>query len=234
MITIIYPSRGRPDQAIKTITHWVDNIGIPDTEFEFVLSLDTDDIEQWNYPRSFSILNFTVFRFANRSAIDAINNPAKWYATHRKLPGDFLILISDDFECPKDWGKHLLQLSGMADWILKTEDGIQPWLVTLPIMDWKYFGRFGYVYNPEYRHGWSDTEMTCVGELTGRLFKSNLFFKHNHYTVGGIKDAISERADQWFEQGRLVFQERINKNFDLYPDQIKGKMTDNIYSRMKR
>lgn len=235
MITIIHPSRGRPEQALKTAMMWIDRIGLQDTEFEYILSLDSDDPEQWEYPRHLPILNFTVFRQPNKNAIEAINFAAKWYSDHRKLPEDFLIVISDDFECPAGWGASLIALrSAGDDWIMKTVDGIQPWVITLPIMSWGYFNRFGYVYHPSYNHAWSDTEMTCVAELTGRLIFRDIEFKHNHYTVGGVKDAISERADAHFEQGRKVFQERINKNFDLTPEQIVGTMTPNVYTRMKQ
>jgi len=231
VITIIHPSRGRPEQAFKTAMMWIDRIGLPDTEFEYILSLDSDDMELWNYPRHLPILNFTVFRQPNKSAIEAINFAAKWYSDHRKLPEDFLIVISDDFECPEGWGLKLIaHRSAGDDWIMKTQDGIQDWLITLPIMSWKYFNRFGYVYHPSYLHAWSDSEMTCVAELTGRLIFRTIAFKHNHYTVGGLKDAISERADAHFEQGRKNFEDRAFKFFDLTEEQMTGKMSPNIYS----
>lgn len=238
MITIIHPSRGRPEMAKQTALQWIAKIGLLDDQFEYILSIDNDDPLRWRYSTKFPCTNFTIFRSDNRNAIDAINIPARFYSAYRGLEEnskDFLIVISDDFDCPYDWGKLLIEDTiGISDWILKTQDGIQSWIVTLPIMDWTYYRRFNYVYHPDYFHGWSDTEMTCVGELTGRLITSETFFKHNHYSVGGVKDDTSIRADSFFEDGKIIFQRRINKNFDLPKEWIIRKLPDNVYSRMKQ
>lgn len=233
MVTIIHPSRGRPQQAFETGKTWIEKSGIEETEIEYILSLDTDDHELWNYSRKFPTLNYSVFIHPNRSAIDAINVVAQWYVKHRGKPGDFLVVISDDFECKEGWANVIqVIMSGETDWILKTVDGIQDWVIVLPIMDWTYFKRFGYVYHPDYPHAWSDTEMTCVAELTGRKVIAAMIFKHNHYEVGGIKDTISERADSHFEEGKKIFINRLSRKFDLPASEIVGTMTENYYTRL--
>jgi len=239
MVTIIYPSRGRPQQAKETAEKWISRIGLQQDQFELILSLDNDDLELWNYPIHMPCVNYTIFRGDNRSAIDAINTPARFYSAYRNEPNDFLIVISDDFDCPENWGLDLdvfstSQIIFGSKWILKTQDGIQPWVITLPIMSWDYFRLFNYIYHPDYLHDWCDTEMTCVAELLGLKTEGSLKFPHNHYSITSkVKDATAERADSHFEQGRKVFQERINRNFDLPADQIVGTMTPNFYTRMK-
>jgi len=224
LVSIIHPSRSRPDQAFETAEQWISKAGC---DVEYILSLDIDDPKKTKYlTHTHSGLKRFITRFHdNRSAIDAINGGAC------EAHGNIFIVISDDFECPEDWGKYILDFVGeRRDWIIKTQDGIQDWVITLPIMDRDYYNRFLYIYNPQYLHGFCDTEMTCVAELTGRKLVCDIPFKHNHYTVGGIKDEVSERADAHFEQGRQVFLERKSRNFYL-PD-TPGKMTDNIYTKM--
>jgi len=233
MVTVIHPSRGRPQLALETGRKWIANSGVPETEIEYILSLDGDDPELWNYSNKFPTLNFSTFIHPNRSAIDAINVVAQWYSKYRGEPGDFLIVISDDFECPEGWAKSLqIIMDGKIDWILKTDDGIQDWVITLPIMDWVYFNRFGYVYHPSYKHAWCDTEMTLVAELVNRNTVSPMKFKHNHYSDGGVKDKIYERSDAWFEEGRNNFLQRGKTLFGLSTDDIKGTMTPSVYSEM--
>jgi len=241
MITIIHPSRSRPKIAYETALKWIERIGLPETEFEYILSLDNDDPELWNYKNHFPCLNFTIFRGDNRSAIDAINFPAKFYSAYRgqeENSKDFLIVISDDFDCNENWGCQLkVEVDKIYhnDWLIKTFDGIQPWIITLPIMDWAYYRRFNYIYCPEYKHAFCDTEMTLVGELTGKLLiHPFLSFEHKHYSVGGLlKDDLYERNDKTFEEGKKIFIERRNRNFYLKPEEIIKDWPNNVYTRMQ-
>lgn len=225
MISILHPSRSRPEKAFKTARKWLDNAGC---DIEYILSLDSDEKYMADYVRMFN--NRQTIN-PNRSAIDAINNAAK-VAT-----GNILIVLSDDFDCCPLWGKQILDATqGKSDWILKTLDGIQKWIITMPIMDRAYYNRFGYIYFPDYLHMFCDTELSCVADLTGRKIEANIQFVHNHYSVGkAIKDAVSEKADRTWAQGEKLFLERYKKNFGLidppgkiespeYLNWIKGKL----------
>lgn len=147
----------------------------------------------------------------NRSAIDAINNAAKI------VDGDIIMVVSDDTDCFINWDVQLVGiLYDKTDFILKTQDGIQPWIITMPIMDRAYYNRFGYIYYPGYKHLFCDTELTCVADITGRKLTSNLLFPHNHYSIGkSVKDEISVRADATNAEGEKLFIERYKRNFDL-------------------
>ena len=70
-----------------------------------------------------------------------------------------------------------------------------------------------------------DTEMTCVADLLDRKIVSQLFFKHNHYSVGGIqKDATSNRADATWNEGEMKFLDRWHANFGI--EHPSGKIQD--------
>lgn len=237
MISILHPSRGRPKQAYETATKWLANAGC---DVEYVLSLDADDTSKYHdhFPPIFEGLYlpfhakdksediFTNIQInKNRSAIDAINQAAKIST------GNILIQIADDFDCPPLWGKQIIDATqGKTDWIMKTPDGIQDWIITLPIMDRAYYNRFGYVYYWDYLHMFCDTEMTCVADLTGRKITADIPFVHNHYSVGkSPKDAINDKADATWNQGERLFLERYKRNFDLPLKDLQGRITNQGY-----
>lgn len=226
MISLIHPSRSRPDMAFKTMQNWLDKADKP-FNIEYLLMLDNDDEMLLGYEAIANALidvNYfngiactpTINLSDNKSAIEAINVGAVM------CKGDLLIVVSDDFDAPQSWDTALLTaLEGKSDFIVKTKDGIQPTLITLPIMDRVYYERFGYVYHPSYKHMFSDQEMTAVAEMTGKVIKSPIMFKHLHYTVGGMeKDKINMRNDSTWHQGETLFDERLKNNFGLSPEEI--------------
>lgn len=211
MISLIHPSRGRSGRAFDAAQNWIKKAG---REIEYILSLDRDDIVRYINPFGITTIN------ENRSAVDAINKAAQLST------GEILVVMSDDFDCPDDWANKIIhEANGRKDWIMKTQDGTQGWIITLPIMDRVYYNRFGYIYYSSYRHMFCDTEMTAVADLLQRKITSPLVFKHNHYSVSGEeRDSVSIRADKTWEQGERLFRDRYAKNFGLVNP--PGRITD--------
>lgn len=218
--SILHPTRGRPQKSFETIKKWlrahVSCNGFP----EVIVSVDMDD------PCLNAYINLHGKRVIvnhNRSAVDAINNAAK------VCTGDIIIVVSDDTDCPDGWNDLLENAIGdRNDFIAKTPDGIQKWIITMPIMDRAYYNRFGYIYHPDYLHMFCDTELTCVADLTGRKIELDISFPHNHYSIGkSVKDAVSDRADKTWSQGESIFIERYKRNFDLV--NTPGKITNIEY-----
>lgn len=238
MISIICPSRKRLDRNFETCKQWVERSGVDKMEIDLNISVDSDDPTLDDYKHMYSQVFYGVYsRFennynlvpprlvinSNRSAVDAINNAAN------VCEGDIIIVVSDDFEAPENWASKLLeQTKGKTDWIAKTHDGIQKWIITLPIMDRAYYNRFGYIYHPDYLHMFCDTEITCVADLTGRKINLDIPFTHNHYSTGrSVKDEVSIKADATWNQGESLFLERAKRNFDLVNP--TGKITSHEY-----
>jgi hypothetical protein len=117
------------------------------------------------------------------------------------------VVISDDFEPIPNWDDVIVEATqDRTDWILKTQDGTQPWIITLPIMDRAYYERHGYIYPPQYTHMFCDTHLTHQADIDGRKQSCSLLFKHNHYSVGGIaKDATSIKADSTWNKGEATY-----------------------------
>lgn len=208
--SLIHPTRNRPKMAYDTFCEWVEKADDLNN-FEYILSVDLDDVSLIDYGKWQAPDNFFVLANTNKTAIEAIN----FAAFHAK--NEVFIVLSDDFSCPEHWDTLLLnELEGKSDFIVKTRDGLQPTLITLPILDRQYYNRFGYVYNSEYVHMWSDTEMTVVGHMLGRVIEVDIMFEHLHYTTGkSKKDEINARNDASWRQGEKLFTERLKINFGV-------------------
>lgn len=226
LISLIHPSRGRPEKSIETVKLWIQHAS---SYIQVVPSIDDDDPKLEDYKYYFQGNSYLTIS-KNRSVVDAINNAAKIAS------GDILIVVSDDTECFENWDDYLMiAIAGRKDFILKTQDGIQPWIITMPVMDRTYYNRFGYIYYPSYQHMFCDTELTMVADLTGRKITSDLLFPHRQYSVTGEKpDEVNKRADSTWNQGEKLFLERLKTNFGLKPEEIKGRVTDQSYINWAR
>ncbi len=221
MITLIHPSRSRPELALNAAVQWTTNAGC---NVEHILTVDADDPRLSEYKACFGEF---IMVSENRSAIDAINNAAK------VAKGDIIVVMSDDFICFPDWGKAIEEFTkDKVDWILKTQDGIQNWIITLPIMDMAYYARFGYIYHPDYQHAFCDTEMSCVADLTGRRLTSPMMFQHLNKVGTKIMDDVQVKNDATFASGMKIFIERSNSMFGVSFEDRVGKLPDNVYTRM--
>lgn len=221
IISLIHPSRSRPDQAHKTYQNWMEKAANPQ-DIEYIMSVDITDPDLAHYYGKFETDQILVSD--NKSAIDAINIAAK------KATGNLFIVVSDDFTCPMHWDAKLLEaLEGKEDYIVKTDDGLQPWMITLPIMDRKYYGRFGYIYYPGFEHMFCDSDMTTLADLLGRKIKLPIKFLHLHYSqaYGQPKDAINIKNDATWKQGEDLYLQRLRDNFGL--KEIPGKYDFDIH-----
>lgn len=212
------PSRGRPEKWLGTFKKW--DTRSPYNEY-YILSLDQDDPTLDKYldiaPNFFSLVDTAdhckIIVNKNRSAVDAINRAAEQIQFC-----DILMVVSDDSESSVSWPDkiHQAKPKHSNDWILKVQDGIQPWIITMPIMGRDYYNRFGYIYHPDYLHMFCDTELTCVADITGKKIVSTALFPHKHYSVTKTQpDAIAKRNDATWAQGEKLFLERYKRNFDL-------------------
>lgn len=178
---------------------------------EYIVSIDESDLHK----ESYNSMEGIILINDNKTAIEAINYAAS------KCTGDLIVVLSDDFLCPYHWDDALLkEVEGKYDFVLKTKDGLQPWILTLPIVDRIFYERYGYVYHPGYSHLFCDTDLASVATITDKLIYSDITFLHNHYTTGKTKkDAINEKNDRTWNQGEQLYLERLMRYFDIPEDQ---------------
>lgn len=210
--SLLHPSRSRPQKSIDTTSKWIQRASC---DVELIVSIDDNDPHRADYLSRYSHNNpfhTKVISNPNRSAVDAINNAA------REAKGDILIVVSDDSDCPNKWDELLsFAIGDKKDFVLKVFDGVQDWIVTMPIVDREYYNRFGYVYYPEYSHMFCDTEFTHVAHILKKVITRNdIEFKHLHYSVTKEgKDNISSRADNTWNEGKSLYLKRFNESFGL-------------------
>jgi hypothetical protein len=214
-ISLIHASYGRPVLAMMTAWKWAENTS-GKHQIEYLLSIDQADNS--DYPDS---VNWKQDYIKSK----VINNAASL------CTGDIIVVMSDDFECPNNWDDLIVQATkGKSDWILKTQDGTQPWIITLPIMDRTYYNRFGYVYYSSYTHMFCDTELSAVADLLGKRITSDLLFQHKHYSIknGIAKDKTSIKADATWNQGEALFMKRAVNNFGIESPMQCQELKDTI------
>lgn len=203
MITIVHPSRGRAEIAFKTYNRWKQQAFNP---FEYYVSIEKDQLDY--YGQYFDTENIIVSE--NNTAIEAINNAVK------KIDHfDILIIISDDFLPPYKWDISVeMAVDGKSDFVLKTFDGLQRWIVTLPIMDKNYYDRFGYVYDPIFSHLFSDTQLTHIADLNKKLIiRNDITFKHNQ-----IYDNNKKITNRTWDEGKMVYLNNCKNKFGIKED----------------
>jgi hypothetical protein len=202
VISLIHPSRGRPEKSFNNMVKWVNAMSSTEN-VEVLISIDRDDPcrdEYWARYKVFVDVTDvlpTPIDWYHESSVEAINDAAS--CAHNNI----LIVVSDDTDCFDDWDIAIKkEVEGKTDWILKTQDGIQPWIITMPVMDRKYFDRTGYIYHPSFDHMFCDTYMSCVADINGRRITSQLVFPHNN---DSIKDDLRKRTDATWKQGEETF-----------------------------
>lgn len=227
-IEIIHPTRSRKEQALKTASKWLFNADRPDL-IQYTFSVDLDDVDTWGSTIKMmpnAILNnyvkdLHVIKNDNKSAIQAINFAASYIYMKSNADDNYLLLVvSDDTDCKQGWDTALtIMCYNRIDFVAKVDDGLQPTLVTMPIMDRVYYERYGYIYFGEYSHLFCDQELTAVAIMTGKYIKLPLLFPHLHYSAGlSQKDELNIRNDRTWYQGETLFNERLKTNFGIeYP-----------------
>jgi glycosyltransferase involved in cell wall biosynthesis len=196
-----------------------------DHPFEYLIAIDDDDPERIAYEASFNNLPLPHARLLvgqSRNCVQAINLAAA------ASTGDVLVVVSDDFELPPHWDTLILEATeGKREWLLKTWDGQEPWIATLPTMDRTLYERLGYIYHPAYVHMFADTHLSSLCDYLGvTLYRLDIHIPHWHYsTAKNPKDALNVRADSTFAHGMQIYLDHHRNNYGLSSDDIKGGIT---------
>jgi hypothetical protein len=197
--TIIHPSYGRPIQSRNVLDHWMQRAK---GKHEYLVALNSDD----------TMLNRYIIPVGAReitrpfsSSVEAINTAAEM------ATGDIMVIVSDDQFCPNLWDELILkEVAGQSDFVVKTYDGLQKSLITMPIFDRVYYNRDRYVYFPGYKHLFCDTEFTDKAYMRRRVIVRNkLVFPHRQYSImGTVPDNTALRNESTYAHGKALYQSR--------------------------
>lgn len=220
-ISIIHPSRGRYNEALKCAKEWIGNADNPQ-DIEYIFSCDFDDSQREAYRdifNNFPEAKFThkVYFASNNNVVQAMNTGAV-YST-----GSILVCVSDDFGCFQGWDTWLLaNVDATQEVAVKVNDTISKMdnlILTIPILTRKLYLRIGHVYEPDTTGIFSDNILAERCQKMGVLrCYGDVVMKHFHWVNGHKKrDDINNRHDNpagWKLGEQILNRERKN-NFGI-------------------
>lgn len=219
-VTLIHPSRGRPEKALATATKWIRSAGV---DVEHILSLDESEPTNGHgsvpgaskYITLFNghLPEYRVTVNPNSAVVEAANHAAKIST------GDILIYLSDDFDCPDNWGPPLLnEFREDRPLLVKVDDCLQGFhvpVLTIPIMNRQLYNKLGYFWYPGYKSMFVDEDLYWTAKKHNALkLAPHLKYPHNHVSTGKAPDDETYRrtAAHW-DQGKALFAQRKAAGF---------------------
>jgi hypothetical protein len=214
-LRIKFPTRGRSEKFFNVLDKYINYLHDKEN-YEIIVSCDIDD-EDMNTTENINKLkeykNLKYFFGNNKSKIEAIN---------ANMEGDFdiMLLASDDMIPQIEGYDEIIRMNMKlhypdTDGVLWFFDGYRKDLNTLCILGKKYYDRFGYIYNREYRSFWCDNEFTIVANILNKQTYFDLcIIKHNHPDIFGREYDETYKKNNLFGDD-MVFKKRQFNNFDL-------------------
>ena len=222
------PTRSRPRQVMATLAQYVKLANHPELLGVAISCDDTDTTMSRNlvHEELHSILGKTawhqIFTSPNQTKIQACNanmDDIKW-------EWDIVVLVSDDM-LPQIQGyddvlrNHMMAMFPDTDGILWCNDGTQKEkLNTLSILGRKMYDHFGYIYQPQYKSLFCDTEFTdlCRGELKDKCFYiPYCIIRHEHPGTGFAEkmDGLYEKNQKYWNEDMYTYIRRKTYTVDI-------------------
>lgn len=220
-ILVKIPCRERPQKLLKRIVEYQSLAD--DKTIQYLVSLDLND-SSCTSPYMLGrlqALGCKVFIGQSRNKVDACNRDIG-----NAEPWDILVLASDDMECVEKGWDTILKYEMVfsfpdTDGVLWHWDGdpnTKGRLNTMCIVGFKYYNRFGYLYENSYKSLFCDNEFTEVSQMLKKVFYSDsVLFKHVHFsnTRGLMKDALMNRTQSYYTVDRLNYELRKKQNYGI-------------------
>jgi hypothetical protein len=239
------PTRSRPQQVVATLTKYIQFANHPE-QLGVAISCDTNDssmtrnLVQEEIHRVLSPCAWKrIFFSDNHSKIEACNANM----SEIDYEWDIVVLVSDDM-IPQVKGyddvirNTMINKFPNTDGILWFNDGAQGTnLNTLSIYGRKMYEHLGYIYAPEYKSLFCDTELSdlCRTTLKDKTeYVSQVLIRHEHPGTGfaGKMDALYEFNQRFWSADLQVYIKRKAYPYDwsvLIPT-IQGR--EDSYARL--
>jgi len=223
MISLIHPSRGRPEKSFKNSQEWIEKAGC---EVELIIALDDSDPKKESYYTLYSKY-FAISKYSSIGLLQSFYPNSKHItmiiqqgnnvvqATNiasKRATGNILCYFSDDFSAPDKWGQLILkEFEGITEpCLIKVDDLLQKFdvpVLTIPIMNRALYERLGYFFHPDFKSMFCDEHLYWVAKKLGALkLCPNLKFPHEHVSIGKAEnDETYRRSAANWEQGKAMF-----------------------------
>ena len=219
-LLIKFPTRNRKTKFLTTLRKYY-NFLSKKNDVTFLITMDEDDIEMNNdfVKEILNTYNNLIYFYGNsKTKVEAINKDIE------KIEDWDIVLLASDDMIPTVKGYDDIIINEMknnfpdTDGVLWFNDGYQGnKLNTLSILGKKYYERFGYIYNPEYKSVWSDNEFMLVANILGKQkYFDNVIIKHEHPDWGfGNRDQIHQENMKNESSDKDIFIKNKSTNFGL-------------------
>lgn len=217
-LIIKFPTRNRPEKFKEVFELYETKLSGMHNVL-FVVTMDYDDpsmnnakMIEWLNRRSVPTKYFYGY---SKSKIEAVN------ANLEGLNADVLLLASDDMWPEYENYDELIDQKFKEffkdyDGAIKFNDGLrQDDLMTLCVMGWPLYKKFGYIYNPEYTSLFCDTEQTLVLHAVKKIaFCKEILCTHRWSPK---LDELHERNESMdmYKKDLAVFERRKAHNFNI-------------------
>lgn len=226
-ILVQWPTRNRPERFFKALRRYQELRKTDTVHFHIVIDEDDREMrkkENQDILRMWGNLSFEIIEPSGK--IGAINHGVTDFAKHY----DIIVLASDDM-IPQvaGWDKRIIEDMSTyfpdLDGVLWYNDGSEAGhrLNTLCILGTKYYRRFGYIYNPEYKALWCDNEFMEVADILGKQkYLEDVIIRHEHPAWGfGRNDEMNNRDNSLYRQDEQTYIRRKGNGFGIDPALIE-------------
>lgn len=216
-LLIKFPTRGRQQKAVETLNRYI-NMASDIKNIKIIVSIDDDD----------SSLNESIFKLHECVTVIRGHSLGKIGAINRDIPDpstfDIILLASDDMIPTTKGYDDIIRIKMNqhfpdTDGVLFFNDGYAGFrLNTLVICGSKYYQRFGYIYNPEYKSLWCDNEFMDVANRLGRqIYFDEVIIKHEHPANNRsiISDSIYKTNNRFDTEDKKTYERRKFTQYDV-------------------
>jgi hypothetical protein len=213
-ISVIHPTRGRPEQAARVRKEWLNNAADA-SRIEYIFAFSEDDKETGD------LLHRFRYTLSPAGKLEQVGGTLveNYNAGTRASTGQIILTIQDDLHCPLHWDKQIeAALAGRIDQPAalqirdgyRTDDLLITFCVTRPTLD--LFGFDGGIVCPEYRGVFCDNDYTRLVDKLGILVGSDITFRHEHPffnpAVPTDDTYAIENSDEGYRFGNEVYRRR--------------------------
>ncbi len=222
IILFKFPSRGRPEKFFIALDSIVNNI-VCDFAYHISCTLDEDDKAMNNdeVRQTLSTYkNLSIGWGKSTSKVDAINRDMP------EIDWDILVNFSDDmlfnfYGFDEVIRQEMMQNFPDTDGYLHfPERDSMAALCVLTICGRKYYDRFGYIYNPEYKSLFCDNEQMEVAKILGKyIYLPYMIFEHRNPAYAHYNEERDAMFNNQQQIGWTIDQQTFNRrkaiNFGL-------------------
>lgn len=196
LISILVPSRGRPDEFSRMVTSCLDT-AIHKRFVEIVAYVDADDPVRDMYPARPQLR----YVYGDRIVLSEM-----WNECYRKASGEIFMHCGDDIVFrTSGWDVVVREaFASSEDKILLVHgDDCSPntdALATHGFLHRRWVETVGYFVPPLFSSDWNDVWLTEVADMIGRRVKVPIVTEHMHYAFGKAERDLN--TDEREERGR--------------------------------